>query len=126
MVGSFYFPDYAKYSVTTPENRSISTSSSDFTQWIVSQFATVEEVRDAIENNEVAISPVLTPGFPPEVQPFHFIVYDKSGKSLVIEPLDGKLVLYDNPTGTMANSLSSMLSGSGQDKSNSPALTNSF
>ncbi len=103
-VGSFYFPGFAKYSVTTPQNQSISMSSSDITQWIVSQFATVEEVRHAIENNEVAISPVLTPGFPPEVQPFHFIVYDRSGKSLVIEPLDGKLVLYDNPTGAMANS----------------------
>ena len=103
-VGSFYFPDYANYSVTTPENQLISMSSSDITQWIVSQFATVEEVRAAIENNEVAISPVLTPGFPPEVQPFHFIVYDRSGKSLVIEPLDGKLVLYDNPTGAMSNS----------------------
>jgi len=79
-------------------------SSSDITQWIVSQFATVDEVRAAIENNDVAISPVLTPGFPPEVQPFHFVVYDKSGKSLVIEPLDGKLVLYDNPLGAMANS----------------------
>ena len=103
-VGSFYFPGFAKYSVTTPENQSISMSSSDITQWIVSQFATVDEVRAAIENSEVAISPVLTPGFPPQVQPFHFVVYDKTGKSLVIEPLDGKLVLYDNPLGTMANS----------------------
>ncbi len=103
-VGSFYFPDFAEYSVTTPENQSISMSSSDIVQWIVSQFATVDEVRAAIENNEVAISPVLTPGFPPQVQPFHFIVYDKQGKSLVIEPLKGKLVLYDNPTGAMANS----------------------
>ncbi|MEA3232903.1 MAG: choloylglycine hydrolase family protein [Thermodesulfobacteriota bacterium] len=103
-VGSFYFPGFAKYSVTTPENQLISMSSSDITQWIVSQFATVDEVRAAIENGEVAISPVLTPGFPPEVQPFHFVVYDKSGKSLVIEPIDGKLVLYDNPLGTMANS----------------------
>ncbi len=103
-VGSFYFPGYAEYSVTTPENRSISMSSSDITQWIVSQFATVDEVRAAIENGEVAISPVLTPGFPPEVQPFHFVVYDPSGKSLVIEPLGGKLVLYDNPLGCMSNS----------------------
>jgi len=39
-------------------------SSSDITQWIVSQFATVREVRAAIENGEVAISPALTPGFP--------------------------------------------------------------
>lgn len=103
-VGNFYFPGFAKYSVTTPDNQSISMSSSDITQWIVSQFATVDEVRAAIENNEVAISPVLTPGFPPQVQPFHFVVYDKNGKSLVIEPIDGKLVLYDNPLGTMANS----------------------
>ncbi len=103
-VGSFYFPGFAVYPETTPENQSISMSSSDITQWIVSQFATVGEVRAAIENGEVAISPVLPPGFPPEVQPFHFVVYDKSGKSLVIEPLDGKLVLYDNPVGTMANS----------------------
>ncbi len=79
-VGSFYFPGFAKYSVTTPDNQPISMSSSDFTQWIVSQFATVDEVRAAIENGEVAISPVLTPGFPPEIQPFHFIVYDKQQK----------------------------------------------
>ncbi len=103
-VGSFYFPGFAEYAVTTPENRAISMSSSDFTQWIVSRFASVDEVRAAIENGEVAISPVLTPGFPPEVQPFHFVVYDRTGKSLVIEPLDGRLVLYDNPLGSMSNS----------------------
>ena len=103
-VGNFYFPGYAEYSVTTPENLSISMSSSDITQWMVSQFSTVDEVRAAIENNEVAISPVLTPGFPPQVQPFHFVVYDKMGKSLVIEPLDGKLKIFDNPLGAMVNS----------------------
>jgi len=101
---SFYFPGYAKYSVTTKENQKISMSSSDFTQWILSEFATVDEVKKAIENNEVAISPVLTPGFPPQVQPFHFIVYDRSGKSIVIEPLDGKLKIYDNPIGVITNS----------------------
>lgn len=103
-VGSFYFPTYAEYSVTTKDNQEISLSSSDFTQWIVSQFATVGEVRKAIEDGTVAISPVKTPGFPPAIQPFHFIVYDRSGKSLVIEPIKGKLVLYDNPTGTLTNS----------------------
>ena len=48
-VGKFYFPGYAECSVTTPENQSISRSSSDITQWIVSQFATVDEVCAAIE-----------------------------------------------------------------------------
>ena len=36
--------------------------------------------------------------------PFHYIVYDKAGNSLVIEPLDGKLVTYDNPLGVCTNS----------------------
>jgi choloylglycine hydrolase len=38
------------------------------------------------------------------VQPFHWIVYDKSGKSIVIEPLKGKLVVTDNPIGVLTNS----------------------
>ncbi len=104
VAASFYFPGYAKYSVTTKKNQKISMSSSDFTQWILSEFATVNEVKKAIKNNEVAISPVLTPGFPPHVQPFHFIVYDQTGKSIVIEPLNGKLVIYDNPIGVITNS----------------------
>ena len=104
-VGNFFFPGFANYSVTTKDNVNISLSSSDFTQWMLSQFATVDELRKAIENNEVAISGIAqTPGFPAGVQPFHFVAYDQSGKSMVIEPLDGKLVLYDNPTGAMANS----------------------
>ena len=101
---NFYFPGYAKYSVTTKENQSISMSSTDIVQWILSMFETVDEVKKALENNEVAISPVLTPGFPPQVQPFHFIVYDKTGKSIVFEPIDGKLKVYDNPIGVITNS----------------------
>ena len=101
---NFYFPGFAKYSVTTKENQSISMSSTDIVQWILSMFETVDEVKKALENNEVAISPVLTPGFPPQVQPFHFIVYDKTGKSIVFEPLDGKLKVYDNPIGVITNS----------------------
>ncbi|SFV49783.1 Choloylglycine hydrolase [hydrothermal vent metagenome] len=101
---NFYFPGYAKYSVTTKENQSISMSSTDVVQWILSMFESVDDVRKALENNEVAISPVLTPGFPPQVQPFHFVVYDKTGKSIVFEPIDGKLKIYDNPLGVITNS----------------------
>ncbi len=101
---NFYFPGFAQYSVTTKENQSISMSSTDIVQWILSMFETVDEVKKALENNEVAISPVLTPGFPPQVQPFHFIVYDKTGKSIVFEPIGGKLKVYDNPIGVITNS----------------------
>ena len=101
--GMFYLPAYATYSDTTNKNQNISMSASDFNQWILSQFKNVDEVKKAVLNNEAAISKVLTPGFPPKVQPFHFLISDKSGKSIVIEPIDGKFKVYDNPVGVLTN-----------------------
>ena len=103
-IGAFYFPTMAEYTPTTPENQAKSMSSIDFSTWVLSQFATVDEVKIAIEAGDVAVAPTLLPGWPPIVQPFHWVVYDKSGKSIVIEPLKGKLVVSDNPLGVLTNS----------------------
>jgi choloylglycine hydrolase len=103
-IGAFYFPTEAKYTETTAENKSKSFSSIDFSNWVLTSFASVDEVRAAIESGEAVVAPTLLPGWPPQVQPFHWIVYDKSGKALVIEPIGGKLVLSDNPLGVFTNS----------------------
>lgn len=103
-IGAFYFSTEAKYTPTTDANRAQSMSAVDFSNWILTSFADVDEVRQAIEAGEAVVAPTLLPGWPKKVQPFHWIVYDKSGKALVIEPIDGKLVLYDNPLGTFTNS----------------------
>jgi choloylglycine hydrolase len=103
-VGAFYFPTTAEYTPTTAANQAKSMSSIDFSNWILTQFASVDEVRAAVESGETVVAPTLLPGWPPQVQPFHWIVYDKSGKSLVIEPIAGKLVLSDNPLGVLTNS----------------------
>ncbi|HIP19939.1 MAG TPA: choloylglycine hydrolase family protein [Sulfurimonas sp.] len=102
--GMFYLPGYASYPETTKKNQNISMSTSDFNQWVLSQFKNVDEVKKAIVNGEVAFSKVLTPGFPPSVQPFHFLISDKNGKSIVVEPIDGKVVVSDNPVGVLTNS----------------------
>jgi len=102
--GMFYLPGYASYPKTTKKNQKISMSTSDFNQWVLSQFKNVDEVKKAIKNGEVAFSKVLTEGFPPSVQPFHFLISDKSGKSIVVEPIDGKVVVFDNPVGVLTNS----------------------
>lgn len=101
---AFYFPTCAEYTPTTDDNRGRSMSPVDFPNWILTSFATVDEVRTAIENGEVAVAPTLVPGWPATPQPFHWIVYDRSGKALVIEPIDGRLALHDNPIGTFTNS----------------------
>lgn len=103
-IGAFYFPTMAEYTPTTLENRSSSMSSIDFSTWILTQFATVDEVKAAVEAGDAVVAPTLLPGWPQTVQPFHWIVYDKSGKSIVIEPLKGKLVVSDNPLGVLTNS----------------------
>lgn len=103
-IGAFYFPTMAEYTPTTADNQSRSMSSIDFSNWILTSFANVDEVRAAVEGGEAVVAPTLLPGWPPTVQPFHWIVYDKSGKALVIEPIGGKLVVTDNPLGVLTNS----------------------
>ena len=102
--GAFYFPTFAKYTPLTKENQKKALSPVDFNNWILAQFATVDEVKKAIENNEVVIVPTILDGWGSTAPPFHYVVYDKSGKSIVIEPIGGKLVVYDNPIGVITNS----------------------
>lgn len=101
-VGTFYFPGFAGYSIITAENQSKALSPIDFPNWILTQFATVEEVIAALPH--VILAPTVTKGWGSSPAPFHYIVFDKSGKSLVIEPIDGKLVTYENKLGTFTNS----------------------
>lgn len=101
-VGTFYFPGFARYIATTAENQSKSLSPIDFPNWVITQFATLDEVKAALVN--VVIAPTIVKEWGNKTPPFHYIVYDKSGKSLVIEPLNGSWVTYDNKLGVLTNS----------------------
>lgn len=100
-IGMFYFPGYAGYTAVTPANAKVALSPIELPNWILTQFATVDEVKQNIQS--VVVVPTTPKGWP-ALPPFHYIVYDKSGKSLVIEPVQGKLVTYDNPLGVLTNS----------------------
>lgn len=101
-VGVFYFPGFAEYAAITPENQSKALSPVEFSNWILTQFATVDEVKAALPS--IVIAPTVVKAWGPAAPPFHYIVYDKEGKCLVIEPIGGKLVTYDNPIGVFTNS----------------------
>lgn len=102
--GAFYFPTFAGYTPVTAENQKKGLSPADFPNWILTQFATVDEVRQAVESGSVVITPTVLAGWGSEAPPFHYVVYDKTGASIVIEPIAGKLVVYKNPIGVMTNS----------------------
>lgn len=100
-VGDFYFPGYAEYATITSENQKQALSPTEFSNWVLTQFATIAEVKEGIKN--VVIAPTTPKGWP-VLPAFHYVVYDKTGKSIVIEPIKGKLVVYDNPLGVLTNS----------------------
>jgi len=100
--GSFYFPGFAGYTPINKDNQSKAVSPVEFPNWILTQFATIEEVKAALDS--VVIVPTVIENWGPTPAPFHYIVYDKQGNSLVIEPIDGKLVTYENKIGTITNS----------------------
>lgn len=100
-VGAFYFPDYAGYATITKQNKNRALSPTQFANWILTQFETIEEVKNGIQS--VVIAPSIPKGWP-TLPPFHYVVYDKSGKSVVIEPINGKFKVYDNPLGVITNS----------------------
>jgi len=101
-IGTFYFPGYAGYTPTTAENQSKSLSPVDFPNWVVTQFSTLDEVKNNLSN--VVIAPTVVKEWGSTPAPFHYIVYDKSGKSIVIEPMNNKLVVHENPLGVLTNS----------------------
>lgn len=101
-VGTFYFPGFANYTSVTNENQGRALSPIEFPNWILSQFATTDEVKAGLAN--IVIVPTVIPGWGNTPPPFHYIVYDKSGSSIVIEPINGKLVVTDNPLGVFTNS----------------------
>jgi choloylglycine hydrolase len=101
-IGTFYFPGFASYTQITKENQDKALSPLEFPNWILTQFQNIDEIKTALNN--IVIAPTISKEWGNEPPPFHYIVYEKNGDSIVIEPIDGKLVVYDNPIGVITNS----------------------
>ncbi len=101
-VGTFFFAGCASYTPVSAANQSRGLSAMDFPNWILSQFATIDEVLEGIQT--VVITPTQLSEWGRVAPPFHYIVYEKSGRSIVIEPVDGRLVVHENPLGVLTNS----------------------
>jgi choloylglycine hydrolase len=99
--GIFLFPGYAQYQEVSADDEARSLAPWEVVTWLLTNFATVEEVRDALP--QIKVGAVEFPAWK-AVPPVHYVVHDSAGKSLVIEYLAGKLNLYDNPVGVITNS----------------------
>jgi choloylglycine hydrolase len=100
-IGEFFFPGSAGYSDVTPQNASRAMAGYQYSMWILGNFATVAEVKAAYDR--VVLAPTVVPelGIAP---PVHFRIVDKTGAAVVVEPIAGRLVIYDDPFGVLTNS----------------------
>lgn len=99
--GILYFPEYVGYADAKTADPAAAMAPWDFLTWALTNFATVAEVKEAAKG--IAIVGVPAPQMN-IVPPFHYTLHDATGASLVIEPVDGTLKIYDNPYGVMTNS----------------------
>lgn len=95
-----YFPGYASYHDTISEGM-LNLAPHEVVFWLLSSFASVDEVREALPKLNIIDMQVKMLGLTP---PFHWIITDKTGACIVIEPLEDGLKIYDNPVGVMSNS----------------------
>jgi len=101
-ISVLYLPGFAEYQVYDPKQADKSLDSMDLPMWLLTNFATVDEVREGLPKVRVVPIPVKELGGIPA--PLHFLVSDATGKTIVIEYLKGKLNVFDNPVGVLTNS----------------------
>ena len=104
--GEFFFQPFkrAKYMAPDPAQYKDTLASWQLLTWVLSQAATVEDVRRLLPNVRVvdAVPIPKKPGwdFKPKI---HYAINDANGASIVVEYLDGELRIFDNPLGTITN-----------------------
>lgn len=95
--GLFYFPGYGKYQDFDSAENSRNISDFQLVSWILSSFESVDEVKENINN--VIVTPL-----DPRASTVHWRVADTTGAQIVIEIVDGKVNVFDNKLGVLANS----------------------
>jgi choloylglycine hydrolase len=98
--GGLWYEPGLKYQEIGPgeENRALAATMSG--AWILGNFSTIDELKKAVA--EIKIFGYVVPALH-MAPPAHGIIYDASGKCLVMEFGDGKVNLYDNPLGILTN-----------------------
>lgn len=98
--GLFYHPGFAEYPKYDPAKADITITALDVVHYILTQYASIDEVRKGM--SEARVVPVIEEslGIPVEA---HFIVTDSHGSSIVIEFNDGEMKIFENPLGIITN-----------------------
>lgn len=104
-VGLFYFAHYVGYE--EPQTYDNALAPWEFTTWMLSTCATVQDVRESLDQVDVcAVSEAdfgTIVGEADFIPPAHYLVMDAAGDCIVIEHIEGRPMVYDNPLGVITN-----------------------
>lgn len=93
-------PNTARYQDVPAGQESNSIAPQQLLNYALTNFATVEEVRQALPTIYVSNAPLKEWGGTPKAR---MTLHDAEGGSIVVEYLDGRLVITDNVIGVMTN-----------------------
>ena len=99
--GMLYFPQLAEFQDVGAADAANSIAPHQLLTYILTQFATVDEVKAGLPKIKVNRAPLAVFKGP---LPIHVTVHDAAGNTIAIEYVKGELTIIDNPTGVMANS----------------------
>ncbi len=99
-VGTLYIPEFVQYQPFPAQAGKAAVSNLELSNWLLSSFATVGEVREALP--KITVYDVVIP--PAGPQPLHWAISDAQGGSIVVEYVGGELRIHENPIGTLTNS----------------------
>jgi choloylglycine hydrolase len=102
-VGALFFPGFAEFQEPSAAQQSTTISSVDIVNYLLGNFKTVEEVRQAMPKIRVVRNADIEKEFGMPV-PLHHVVTDATGASIIIEYTNGTLAIFDNKVGVMTNS----------------------
>lgn len=98
--GLFYLPGFAEFPDFDPTQADKSLAPTDVVTYLLGNFATVAEVRTAMDDVRVVAVSEPALGFP---APVHYFVSDPTGETLVIEIVGKQMKLHDAPLGVITN-----------------------
>jgi len=100
--GGFYHMGYEDYKKNPVSTRAI--ANTDFVSWVLSNFATVQELKDALSQRRVEVTQFTVPSCSGNstCPQLHFAVTDAGGASVVVEFKGGEPIVF-NSIGVITN-----------------------
>lgn len=95
--GLFYFPNYGSYEAYQSALNDRTIADLQLVQWILSQFATIDEVVEALPTIHVV-------SLDPSMLTLHWRIADSTGRQVVLEIVNGQYHVHENKIGVLTNS----------------------